>query len=215
MEKIQELVDQGADVNKVVDGETPVLRAAQGHNAEALAYLIEKGGDLTVKDPKGRDLWDLAGSMMDRDLQDRESRCLAVLVENGFGDRMTLMDAAKRADSAVLIKRLVDHGGNVRTVDEYGWTPLHWAAFEGSAESCLGLLNAEADANAESTEEYSEIYKGDENGGVSYRFRYEVGSRPLDVASSQTSRNEKSVSQVLKDFGATKNPKVKNKRRNH
>ncbi len=214
IQKLQELVDKGADVNKVVDGETPLLRAAQGDNAEALSFLIENGADPGAKDPKGRDAWDLIRPYKDRSLQAREARCLAVLVEHGFQDRITLMEAARLADSAVLIKRLTDHGGNVRSVDKYGWTPLHWAAFEGNADSCLGLLDAGAEANVESSAEYSQTARDIDDGPTNYRFRYEKGSRPLDVASSRVSRVERSCTQVLKDFGATKNPKVKNKRRN-
>ena len=38
------------------------------------------------------------------------------------------------------LKVLLEHGGFVNQADQSGWTPLHWAAYNGHSECCQVLL---------------------------------------------------------------------------
>ncbi|KAG8980632.1 hypothetical protein FRB94_010372 [Tulasnella sp. JGI-2019a] len=53
---IQTLIDSGADVNQMIDGETPVMAAATAGHEEAVKLLMEKGAnrDNTAPSETGR-----------------------------------------------------------------------------------------------------------------------------------------------------------------
>lgn len=212
IDEMKTLIDQGMDVNKVVDGETPFHRAVKGGQVDAMTLLVEKGADVQAKDSKGRDAWDLVWNEHQNFIGDRDALAMAFLLQHGYEGRIDLMEAAAKADSALLIKTLVDQGANVAEVDDFGWTPLHHAAFNSRAESCLGLLQAGAEANAESTKEFSKSRPSGDDSDIDL-FRYEAGSRPLDVCAYGSARSGKSAHKVLEEWGGTKNPEVDNKRR--
>jgi ankyrin repeat protein len=214
IDQMKTLIEQGMDVNKVVDGEAPIHSAVRGGHVDAVALLMEKGADVQAKDDKGRDVWERVHHSERAFIGDRDAQMMAFLLQNGFEGRLTLTEAAAKGNSALLIKTLVDQGADVNETDEFGWTPLHHAAFEARGESCLGLLQADAEVNAESTREFSKMRRtgGD---GQTYDYRYEAGSRPLDVCAYGSSRTEKSANSVLKEWGGTKNPEVDNLRRAH
>ena len=212
VDEMKTLMDQGFDVNKNVDGETPFHRAVKGGHVDALTLLVEKGADTMAKDSKGRDAWDLAWNSKQAFIGNNDAVTLAFLLEHGYPGRITLLEAAGKADNALLMKRLIDGGEDVAQTDEYGWTPLHHAAYHSRAESCLGLLQAGADPNAESTNELSKLRAGGDDSNY-HAYRYEVGSRPLDVASYGSARSGKSVHKVLEEWGGTENPEVDNIRR--
>jgi ankyrin repeat protein len=213
LEEMRELIDSGEDVNKKVDGRTPLHYAAKGRNLESLAFLLENGADPMVVDDQDRDAWDLVYDERKSYLPARDAAVLAFLLNNGYQSRLTLLEAAEEADSAVLIKALVDGGQEVSQTDEFGWTPLHWAAFKANGESCLALLQANADPNAESTKEYAKTISGGDGESRRDRWRYEAGSRPLDVARYGTVRGGRSTPSILKEWGATENPDVDNKKK--
>ena len=180
---------------------------------DAVTFLIEKGADIKARDGKGRDAWDMVYHSERGFIGDIDAQMMAFLLQNGFEGRIGLTEAASKGNSALLIKTLIDQGADVNELDEFGWTPLHHAAFEARGESCLGLLQADADVNAESTKEFSKTRPAGE--GEIDVYRYEAGSRPLDVCSYRSSRSEKSAHSILKEWGATENPEVDNRRRSH
>lgn len=209
LEEMKALLDGGEDVNKVFEGETALLSAARRQKSEALAFLIERGAKLDVKDSKGRDAWELTYPGHGTFMSGPEASSLAVLVQHGFHERLSLPEAASKGNSAVLIKNLVDKGADVKATNEFGWTALHLAAFHGREESCVALLEAGADVNAESTKEFSKSILNSE-GTSSYVYRYGAGSRPLDVAQYGGTKGTKSTVGVIQESGGTNNPMLDN-----
>lgn len=211
VEKMKELVKGGEDINKVVDGLTPLQAATKSHRLKSMRWLLENGADITVKNEKGQDLWDLA--VPKRNFINRsEADAMAILVEHGFEGRMTLLEAVKKADSAQLVTAMLKHGESHSQVDENGWTPLHHAADQGHAESCLALLQGGADVNAETTKQFGKKHQRGES--WTWDYRYEAGSRPLDVASFQGGgRTGPSAHMVIEEWGGTSNEEIKNLRR--
>jgi ankyrin repeat protein len=146
---------------------------------------------------------------------------------------------AARTRNESLITRLVnDQGYDVAAVDDYGWTPLHAAANGRNYEGCKALLALGADVNAESTrtkenealKEYLRVkdlnrginagdgiplstdFVKDLPGSVNRSYyRYDSGSRPLDVASKRLRRMEPDLPRLLEQQGGTRNTLVQNK----
>ena len=49
----------------------------------------------------------------------------------------------------LLIRYLLDNKADVNHTDDLGWTPLHWAAFQGQTETCKLLIDHNADVKIE------------------------------------------------------------------
>jgi ankyrin repeat protein len=218
-ERISRALELGADVNLVQDDGTPLHAAVQRARPEAIKILLDKGADPKLTDPKGLTPWDLLWVKNKGFLTSSEIECAIALLEAKveIGQPKTggsyLHLAAQRANNARLVKLLIDSGIPIEGLDENGWTPLHLAAHESHAETAAALLSAGANSNARTTETWEETRPRDE-GGFDVVFRYEAGSHPLDVARYGTGgRGEKSVQALLKEWGGTKNPAVKNRAR--
>ncbi|WP_035678662.1 ankyrin repeat domain-containing protein [Flavobacterium limnosediminis] len=57
---VKKFVEYGVDVNETKNGMTPLMFAVRYNNAEIAKILIEKGADISVKDPNGRTALQLA-----------------------------------------------------------------------------------------------------------------------------------------------------------
>ena len=64
----------------------------------------------------------------------------------GYWDNK-LLEAAKNGD-LIKVQTALEKGANPNTKDEYGWTPLHWAAFWGRVKIVKLLLECGADPKA-------------------------------------------------------------------
>jgi len=144
---------------------------------------------------------------------------LSALLEAGFeppderGERGEglLHRVAQKVESARVIDLLINERGlQVDDRDDFGWTPLHYAARAWNFESTQALLQARADPNAESTRTWqaTRMVKSTEQ----IRFRCEEGSRPLDVLHvKDRSRMDDDVRKPIEEYGGKPNPKVANR----
>lgn len=216
--RMQSALDTGVDINQLKGGVTALHEAVERGHEDAVQWLLEKGADPGVKDAKGRTPWEALFADHPTHLTSLQSRAAAALVEGGARvghppDRgLTYLHvAARSSDSGRLMKALLDKGEQkVDARDENGWTPLHYAALGGHGETAAALLAAGAEVNAESTANWEKTVRRGKSDHTEYR--YEAGSRPLDVANIDIARGRKSVSEVLKEWGGTSNDKVHNLR---
>lgn len=53
IDTVKKFVEYGANVNKVLDGMSPLMAAARYNRVEIMEFLVSKGAELTTKNEKG------------------------------------------------------------------------------------------------------------------------------------------------------------------
>ncbi|MCC9070466.1 ankyrin repeat domain-containing protein [Flavobacterium sp. F-65] len=53
IEAVKKFIDYGADVNKILNGMTPLMAAARYNKVEIIKFLISKGASLDTKNERG------------------------------------------------------------------------------------------------------------------------------------------------------------------
>lgn len=212
---VEKFLDAGKDPNLVFDdGAQPIHVVAKSNFAEVeiLRLLIEKGAKVDAKNREGETAWDLIWKHNKYRLREDEMSMLLALLDAGYkpspapieDGRTILHEAARRVEGLRLVSMLVkQHGFKVDARDDNGWTPLHHAAFENNVEAAKGLLENGADVNAQTRKTIEKYHS--RQGRKVVDWRYEVGSRALNLtrSSTRTGRQSKDVRKVLKQYGAT------------
>ena len=92
-------------------GATPLVLAAEINNFDAVKVLMAGGSDPLIP---------------------TDSKTTALMLAAGAGtDVVRPRGAAERKTALETVRFLVEHGADVNGVGEYGWTPLHAAAYQG------------------------------------------------------------------------------------
>jgi len=99
-------------VNEVsLDGATPLVLAAEVNNLEAIKAMLEAGADPLIATEHGT---------------------TALMLAAGGGTNVQqLRSPEERAVAIDTVKLLVGLGSDVNAAGQYGWTPLHAAAYQG------------------------------------------------------------------------------------
>ena len=92
-------------------GATPLAFAAEVNNLEAVKALVEGGADPLIP-------------------TDRNTTPLMLAV-GGAADVLRQRTPEERAMAVETARYLVEHGADVNGVGQFGWTPLHCAAYQG------------------------------------------------------------------------------------
>ena len=111
-----------------LNGATPVALAAEVNNLEAVKALVEAGADPLIKTEKGTS---------------------PLLLASGAGtDVQRARTLDERATAAQTARYLVEHGADVNAPGDYGWTPLHSAAYQGLNDVIEYLVSRGANIDA-------------------------------------------------------------------
>lgn len=142
--RVEDLVQDGADVNARLDDWTPLHRAsARGHTMIARTLLA---AGATVDAVGAADWTPLhrAARMGHIEVTELLLSSGADVHAQGVHGWTPLLRAAM-AGQAGTGRLLIDAGADVMATNEvHGWTPLHWAAFSGSVELAEALIEAGA-----------------------------------------------------------------------
>jgi ankyrin repeat protein len=94
-----------------LEGATPVVLAAECNNLEAIKLLVEAGADPNIPTEQGT---------------------TALILSSGAGTDVQRARALEERATAVQTARyLIEHGADVNAAGQFGWTPLHAAAYQG------------------------------------------------------------------------------------
>jgi hypothetical protein len=107
IEKIKKSLREGVSINfqsgnpKIFNGATPLLAAAENGHFDTIRFLVEAGGDITIKDPF-------------------QQTVLHKLAQINF-------KAVRDQDIVPILQFFLDRGMNINERDLQGMTPLTWA----------------------------------------------------------------------------------------
>jgi len=124
--------DRGADT-MLVDGATPLLRAAKGHDVAAIKLLTQYGAHIDLPNRDGISPLMAAAGLGANSIDTR-------------GDYLTPFAGQYAKDTLAV---LLDQGANINQKDRYGRTALHGAASWGWNEAVEFLANQGANLEAE------------------------------------------------------------------
>jgi cytohesin len=104
-----------------LQGATPLFLAAEVNNLDVIKALVEAEADPLIANERGT---------------------TPLMMAAGAGtDVQRAREPAERAVAVQTAKFLVEHGANVNDAGQYGWTPLHAAAYQGLNDVIEYLVN--------------------------------------------------------------------------
>lgn len=151
---VKKLIEWGADVNKVLDGETPLIKAVKMNHMELVQYMVEKGADINKVLVNNEGDTALGAAIFSRNL-----KIVKYLMEHGanvheatFRTEMPLTIALNNEDKEML-KCLIEHGIDLNSkknpYKQWESGALGHAAFKNNMAMVKYLMKCGAKISAE------------------------------------------------------------------
>lgn len=147
LETIRFLLDNGADPNISVDrvhpGQTALLAAVVNGHAEVVDLLLERGADFSVLDHPTK------SSAMEYAVRNQNPAIVGSLLAAGAPPtfRRLTFNRAGGAEARKIVRMLIEHGFDINRRDDWGRTPLMWAAVDAPLETIQFVIDSGADVN--------------------------------------------------------------------
>jgi cytochrome c len=142
-QRVQQLLDEGIDVNAADDVGTALQWALFANQIEMVNFLLEAGAEPNVEGPTGTPLQMAVAS--------GNIEIVRPLLEHGadpnIGDRSTPLNAAAMKGSLEIVEMLLAHGADASLPTSDGITALHEAAKRGHLEIARTLVDHGANVN--------------------------------------------------------------------
>ena len=147
VEKIQQLIKSGADVNIKQDG-FGYTALMLSYSAKTTQILLEAGAGVNARDKNGETalMWASRQGDVDRVKLLIKSGADVNAIDDAFGHT-----ALMKANTAEVAQLLINAGAEINLCAKYGWTALEQSVDYGQYEKIKILLAAGADVNARNT----------------------------------------------------------------
>ena len=182
----------GVDINlRSNSKKAPLHYAAQYNRVTMAKQLVEAKADLTAKDKKGRTALDLANGEVKRELANY-LRSVGVTSKSDEAAAKSIYVAAK-IGSIDAIKKHLEAGVDVNSLNKNKQTALHFAASAGQLDAAVVLLEAKADVTVADKYQKTALHYSARNGhkatttlllekGALINAKDEKNKTPLDYA---------------------------------
>jgi len=145
------MLEKAADVEaRSIEGKTPIYEAAKRGKTSAIELLKDNGADINAKSdhPGFTPLHVAAEYNHHETVRYLLSQNIDIEIENKW-QQTPLSQASWRFADADMIALLLDHGANIDTQDNYGFSPLHRASGKQRLEIMKFLISKNANIDIE------------------------------------------------------------------
>ncbi len=156
IERLKQLMEQGANLEGQVDGWTPLLRAAYEGNTEILNYLLDQGANIDFKDQA-------QSTPLDWAITNNNTDIARILVERGADieasdeDDYTPLMITVAEGNFDIVRILLDKGSNIEARDKQGKTSLILAIYEENIRMVEYLLEMGANLHTVSDDGWTAL----------------------------------------------------------
>lgn len=140
----------GKKINKLYEGKTPLMWAAEAKDLKVVEKLIELGADINIKNNEGMSALNIAFNSLSGDIVEKLLENGAILDASKLQTNIILMGAAYVGDEKIIQKLVeyVDRSNlDLNTTDASNRTPLMLAIIRGNSGIAQGLIGLGADVN--------------------------------------------------------------------
>jgi ankyrin repeat protein len=147
LETVRFLLENGADPNieirSVNPGQTALLAAASGGHADVVDLLLRHGADFSASDHPTK------FSAMEYAVDNENAAIVRSLLAAGARPTFRRLSFNLEGGAAAreIVRMLIEHGFDINKQDDWGRTPLMWAAERAPLETVQFLIDSGADVN--------------------------------------------------------------------
>lgn len=205
------LIEEGVDINILIEGMRPLHYAVDSSNLSAVQLLLQHGADMSLKDLFGRTPLHYASFLRTENSYD----IYKLLLENGANcNDKDCLDGASPFLCAIgtgdlrIVQLLLIHGADVAAMDSrYGNTVLHYAAKNQNTDVIEFILDQGFPIESSSEEDYSALHHAARSGNFK---ACEILLRRGAMVNRRSSKtNETPLSLAVKpDFRSIEKPRI-------
>uniref|UniRef100_A0A3Q3GPB0 Neurogenic locus notch homolog protein 1 n=1 Tax=Labrus bergylta TaxID=56723 RepID=A0A3Q3GPB0_9LABR len=157
---INDFIYQGANLHNQTDrtGETALHLAARYARSDAAKRLLEASADANIQDNMGRTPLHAAVAADAQGVFQILIRNRATDLDSRMHDGTTPLILAARLAVEGMVEELINCHADVNAIDDFGKSPLHWAAAVNNVEAAIVLLKNSANKDMQNNKEETPLF---------------------------------------------------------